>query len=52
MTVGFVGFGEAASSIAAGLHEEGLERIVFFDVMQDDPRFTEAFDRKKGGLRR
>ena len=35
MTVGFVGFGEAASSIAAGLHEEGVQRIVCFDVMQD-----------------
>ncbi len=47
MTVGFIGFGEAASSIAAGLHEEGVERIVFFDVMQDDPRFAEAFNRKQ-----
>ena len=43
MTVGFIGFGEAASSIAAGLHEEGVGRIVCFDVMQDDPRFKESF---------
>ena len=47
MTVGFIGFGEAASSIAAGLHEEGVERIVFFDVMQEDPRFRESFDKKQ-----
>ena len=46
MTVGFVGFGEAASSIAAGLHEEGVERIVCFDVMREDPRFQEAFEKK------
>ena len=46
MTVGFIGFGEAASSIAAGLHEEGLENIVFFDVIQDDPRFKESFEKK------
>ena len=46
MTVGFVGFGEAASSIAAGLHEEGVQRIVCFDVMQEDPRFKEGFEKK------
>ena len=46
MTVGFVGFGEAASSIAAGLHEEGVERIVCFDVMRNDPRFQDAFQKK------
>ena len=46
MTVGFVGFGEAASSIAAGLHEEGVSRILCYDVMQDAPRFKEGFDKK------
>ena len=46
MTVGFVGFGEAASSIAAGLQEEGVERIVCFDVMRNDPRFQDAFQKK------
>ena len=46
MTVGFVGFGEAASSIAAGLHEEGVARILCFDVMQEDPLFKEGFDKK------
>lgn len=46
MKVGFVGFGEAASSIAAGLHEEGLNEIVCYDIMQDDPRGKENFDRR------
>lgn len=43
MIIGFVGFGEAASSIAAGLREEGVERILCYDAMQDDPRFSEGF---------
>ena len=38
MTVGFIGFGEACSSIALGLHREGMERIVFYDAMQNDLR--------------
>ncbi|MBO4873195.1 MAG: NAD(P)-dependent oxidoreductase [Lachnospiraceae bacterium] len=46
MTVGFIGFGEAASSIAAGLHEEGLKDIVCFDVMRNDPRFADGFSKK------
>ena len=44
MKVGFVGFGEAASSIAAGLHEEGLEDLLCYDIMQDDPRGKARFD--------
>lgn len=46
MIIGFVGFGEAASSIAAGLREEGVERILCYDAMQDDPRFSEGFAKK------
>ena len=42
MVVGFIGFGEAASSIALGLHKEGIERIVCCDAMQNDERFKEA----------
>lgn len=41
MTVGFVGFGEAASSIAKGLHEEGVETMFCYDVMQNDVRFSD-----------
>ena len=46
MTVGFIGFGEADSSIALGLHGEGVEEILFFDAMQNDPRFSEKLKAK------
>ena len=41
MVIGFVGFGEANSSIAQGLREEGLSEIICFDAMQADPRFRD-----------
>lgn len=41
MKVAFIGFGEAASQIAIGLHDDGLENIIAFDVMQNDPRFSD-----------
>ncbi len=48
MIIGFIGFGEAASSIAEGLHEEGIQHIVCYDVMQDDERFrTQIAERIK-----
>ena len=43
MVVGFIGFGEAASSIALGLHKEGIERIVCCDAMQNDERFKDFY---------
>lgn len=46
MTVGFIGFGEADSSIALGLHGEGVEEILYFDAMQNDPRFSEKLKAK------
>lgn len=46
MVVGFIGFGEAASSIALGLHKEGIERIVCCDAMQNNERFKEAMDNR------
>ena len=46
MTVGFIGFGEAASSIAAGLYEEGLGEICCFDKLQGDSRFAEGIVEK------
>lgn len=46
MTVGFVGFGEAASCIALGLHQEGIERILCYDSMQDDPKMKEIFEQR------
>ena len=41
MIVGFIGFGEAASSIALGLRGEGIDRMVCYDAMQDDERMSE-----------
>ena len=38
MIVGFIGFGEAGSTIAGGLAAAGVERIVAFDTAADDPR--------------
>ncbi len=46
MVIGFVGFGEAASSIALGLRQEGVTGMVCYDAMQDVPRFKEGFDKK------
>lgn len=34
----FIGFGEAASYIAKGLHQAGLEGMTAYDVMADDPK--------------
>jgi 3-hydroxyisobutyrate dehydrogenase-like beta-hydroxyacid dehydrogenase len=36
--VGFIGFGEAGSTIAGGLASAGVERICTFDIAADDPR--------------
>ena len=46
MVVGFIGFGEANSSIALGLSQEGLKDLICFDVMQDDARFIDRFEEK------
>lgn len=46
MKIGFVGFGEAASSIAAGLWEEGIDKIFCYDIMQDAPGGKESFDKR------
>lgn len=46
MTIGFIGFGEAAAAIAEGLHEEGAETIFCFDTMQSRPGFAEKMERK------
>ena len=37
MTIGFIGFGEAGSTIAGGLRSAGVERIVTFDIAAHDP---------------
>ena len=38
MNVGFVGFGEAGSTIATGLATAGAGRLFAFDIAVDDPR--------------
>jgi 3-hydroxyisobutyrate dehydrogenase-like beta-hydroxyacid dehydrogenase len=38
VTVGFIGFGEAGSTIASGLRSAGVERLVTFDIAAHDPR--------------
>jgi 3-hydroxyisobutyrate dehydrogenase-like beta-hydroxyacid dehydrogenase len=37
--IGFIGFGEAGSTIAGGLGSAGIERLVAFDVQADAPDF-------------
>lgn len=36
MRIGFIGFGEAAYCICAGLHTQGVEDIIAFDAMAND----------------
>lgn len=45
--LGFLGFGEAAAAIAAGLRDDGgLSGIVAFDAAADDPRRAAALSRR------
>jgi len=37
--IGFIGFGEAGSTIAKGLRSVGVERLFAFDINTDAPRF-------------
>lgn len=49
--VGFLGFGEAGYAIASGLHEkEGVNHILAFDAMQDDPHFAGKLEEKRAAL--
>ena len=38
LSVGFIGFGEAGSTIAAGLRSSGIETLAAYDIQIDDPR--------------
>jgi 3-hydroxyisobutyrate dehydrogenase-like beta-hydroxyacid dehydrogenase len=42
VTIGFIGFGEAGSTIASGLRSAGVQRIVTFDIAAHDPRLGPA----------
>lgn len=46
MTIGFIGFGEAASSIAIGLRAEGAGRLLCYDALQDDANGKVDFDKR------
>lgn len=46
MKVGFIGLGEAGFSIAQGLHEEGVESIVWYDAMAGKKECASEFNRK------
>jgi len=37
-SIGFIGFGEAGSTIAKGLRSAGVERLAAFDINRDSPR--------------
>jgi 3-hydroxyisobutyrate dehydrogenase len=39
VAIGFIGFGEAGSSIAAGLRSAGVERVSAFDIQTHSPEF-------------
>jgi len=44
--VGFIGFGEAGSTIAGGLRTAGVERIVAYDIAADDRRLGPAIQER------
>jgi 3-hydroxyisobutyrate dehydrogenase-like beta-hydroxyacid dehydrogenase len=38
MRIGFIGFGEAGSTIAGGLRSAGIDRLFAYDINADSPR--------------
>lgn len=46
MTIGFVGFGEAGSTIAGGLRSAGCDRVVAFDINRGDPSRGPLIERR------
>jgi len=48
VTIGFIGFGEAGSSIAGGLRSAGVEHIVAFDIATHDPHLGPAIQERAG----
>ncbi|HKB11723.1 MAG TPA: DUF1932 domain-containing protein [Vicinamibacterales bacterium] len=46
MIAGFIGFGEAGSTIAGGLRTAGVEAIVAFDIAADHPRLGPAIQER------
>jgi len=48
MRVGFIGFGEAGSTIASGLRSAGVERIVTFDIAAHDAHLGPTIRERAG----
>lgn len=46
MTIGFVGFGEAGSTIAGGLRSAGCDRLAAYDIHRDDPSLGPLIGRR------
>ena len=46
MRIGFIGFGEAGSTIAGGLRSAGVDRLFAFDINTDAPRFGPVIQRR------
>ena len=39
MKLGFIAFGEVAYEISRGLRDEGVQGIIAYDPMKDDPKY-------------
>jgi 3-hydroxyisobutyrate dehydrogenase-like beta-hydroxyacid dehydrogenase len=48
VTIGFIGFGEAGSTIAGGLRSAGVDRIVTFDIAADNPQLGPTLRERAG----
>jgi 3-hydroxyisobutyrate dehydrogenase-like beta-hydroxyacid dehydrogenase len=46
--IGFIGFGEAGSTIAGGLRSAGVDRLFAFDINAEDARFGPLIQRRAG----
>ena len=46
MRIGFIGFGEAGSTVAGGLRSAGVDRLFAFDIKTHDPRFGPLIQRR------
>jgi 3-hydroxyisobutyrate dehydrogenase-like beta-hydroxyacid dehydrogenase len=44
--IGFIGFGEAGSTVAGGLRSAGVDRLFAFDIKTHDPRFGPLIRRR------
>src|SRR5438876_12398714 len=46
MIIGFIGFGEAGSTIGSGLRSAGCERLVAYDINRRDPSHGPLIERR------